>query len=268
MPFVNLNPTSAVYWKWGGVVMSNAFYNDCESDPAAIENGGFTSQDRANFTSEALKGLPIAIIDPQRLHRECLSRAICANGDLKVLSYSSIDEWQHQRLATSLVVLCQTRLAATEAMAEIERLTELSKCPAVILSDSEDPDLIVRMLGRNIRGFIPTSLSIDIALQAIELARAGGVYVPASSLIAAHKVKDNPSTVAQRANGMFTARQAAVVEALRRGKANKIIAYELKMRESTVKVHVRNIMKKLHATNRTEVAYLANRLMNGEEIAG
>ncbi len=39
--------------------------------------------------------------------------------------------------------------------------------------------------------------------------------------------------------GMFTVRQAEVVEALRKGKANKIIAYELKLRESTVKVHVR-----------------------------
>jgi len=64
-------------------------------------------------------------------------------------------------------------------------------------------------------------------------------------------------------NGMFTARQMAVVDALRRGKANKIIAYELEMRESTVKVHVRNIMKKLKATNRTEVAYKANLLLSG-----
>ena len=60
---------------------------------------------------------------------------------------------------------------------------------------------------------------------------------------------------------MFTARQAAVIGALRQGKQNKIIAYELNMRESTVKVHVRNIMKKLNATNRTEVAYLTNQLL-------
>lgn len=53
----------------------------------------------------------------------------------------------------------------------------------------------------------------------------------------------------------FTARQSAVAEGLRRGKANKIIAYELNLCESTVKVHIRNIMKKLGATNRTEVAY-------------
>jgi DNA-binding NarL/FixJ family response regulator len=38
--------------------------------------------------------------------------------------------------------------------------------------------------------------------------------------------------------------------------ANKLIAYELNMCESTVKVHIRNIMKKLNATNRTQVAYL------------
>jgi len=54
---------------------------------------------------------------------------------------------------------------------------------------------------------------------------------------------------------IFTLRQAEVVQALRKGKANKIIAYELNLRESTVKVHIRNIMKKLKATNRTEVAY-------------
>ena len=64
----------------------------------------------------------------------------------------------------------------------------------------------------------------------------------------------------QKSNGLFTARQAAVIDALRQGKPNKIIAYELKMRESTVKVHVRNIMKKLNATNRTQVAYLVTQL--------
>jgi DNA-binding NarL/FixJ family response regulator len=33
------------------------------------------------------------------------------------------------------------------------------------------------------------------------------------------------------------------------------------MQESTVKVHVRNILKKLHATNRTHAAFVANRLL-------
>ena len=52
---------------------------------------------------------------------------------------------------------------------------------------------------------------------------------------------------------------------MRKGKANKIIAYELDMRESTVKIHVRNLMRKLKATNRTELAYLARDLLDGGE---
>ena len=212
---------------------------------------------------------PIVIIDSQLLSRECLARVINNDCGIAAVCFSSIDEWlaANPAVTASLVVLCQSRRTQADAIKEVERLAELAPqtghCPAVILSDNEDPDLIVRMLGKNVRGYVPTSLSIAVAVQAIELARAGGVYVPASSLIAAHRVQEAPSPTVQKTNGMFTTRQAAVIEALKRGKANKIIAYELEMRESTVKVHVRNIMKKLKATNRTEVAYKANLLLSG-----
>jgi DNA-binding CsgD family transcriptional regulator len=57
----------------------------------------------------------------------------------------------------------------------------------------------------------------------------------------------------------LTARQAEVVTALCLGKPNKIIAHELNIRESTVKLHVRNIMKCLGARGRTEIADMASR---------
>jgi DNA-binding CsgD family transcriptional regulator len=57
-----------------------------------------------------------------------------------------------------------------------------------------------------------------------------------------------------RPSGGVTAREAAVVRALQQGKSNKVIAYELNMCESTVKVHVRNLMKKMKARNRTDLA--------------
>ena len=100
------------------------------------------------------------------------------------------------------------------------------------------------MLGRKVRGYVPTSFSLHTAMQAMDLVRAGGTFVPASSLIAAHHAPEAQADV-QKSNGLFTTRQTAVIDALRQGKPNKIIAYELKMRESTVKVHVRDIMEKL-----------------------
>ncbi len=45
-----------------------------------------------------------------------------------------------------------------------------------------------------------------------------------------------------------------MLELLREGKSNKLIARDLEMCESTVKVHVRQIMRKLGAANRTQAA--------------
>lgn len=53
---------------------------------------------------------------------------------------------------------------------------------------------------------------------------------------------------------MLTHRQAEVVDGVRRGKQNKHIAHDLNMAEATVKAHLRTVMKKMKATNRTEVA--------------
>jgi DNA-binding NarL/FixJ family response regulator len=248
--------------------------NQTQQDEAAMQNGGVVDVPAENPAApgRSVRRMrePIVMVGARVLSRECLARVLSDECNLPVQSFTSIAEWRAggEAMRASLIVLCQCGLTRADATAEVEALSgiadEIGRCPTVILSDNEDPDLIVHMLGMNVRGYVPTSLSIGVAVQAIELALAGGVYVPASSLIAAHRLPDNSSN-AQKTKGLFTARQAAVVEALRKGKANKIIAYELQMRESTVKVHVRNIMKKLHATNRTEVAYIANRLFNGEE---
>ena len=93
------------------------------------------------------------------------------------------------------------------------------------------------------------------------------MFVPAGSLLSAARERmDEVPPIKGQAYGLFTERQAAVVEALRRGKANKLIAHELHMCESTVKVHVRKIMKKLKATNRTQVAFLTNEILNSTSM--
>jgi DNA-binding NarL/FixJ family response regulator len=60
----------------------------------------------------------------------------------------------------------------------------------------------------------------------------------------------------------------AVIRAIQQGKPNKIIAYELNMCESTVKVHVRHVMKKLRAKNRTDVAIKATDLLSCSRCIG
>ena len=132
----------------------------------------------------------------------------------------------------------------------------------MVMADADALGGIVRVMRAGVRGYISTSMTLDVAIEAIRLVEVGGQFLPANSVLRGEETPA-PTTANEHSDELhriFTTRQAAVVGALRKGMANKLIAYELNMQESTVKVHVRNIMKKLKARNRTEVAYLANRL--------
>src|SRR5262249_20243436 len=72
-------------------------------------------------------------------------------------------------------------------------------------------------------------------------------------------VAKKETTVVSSVCGL-TARQQEVLARLRQGESNKLIGRQLKLRESTVKVHIRQIMRKLGATNRTQAALCAAQL--------
>jgi DNA-binding NarL/FixJ family response regulator len=229
------------------------------------------SQNPANSETDTGEHVTIVVIERRALVRECLTRSLKTESGYTVVSFATVDGWLDVCAHTSaaLIVLCIAgKPNDPETHRQISRLSQQGNPPQTILvSDTEDPDQIVDAIGRGARGYIPTSEPLNVVLEVMRLVRAGGIFVPASSLMAARRLNDGDKAPQQSTNGLFTERQAAVVEALRRGKANKIIAYELNMRESTVKVHIRNIMKKLKARNRTEVALMANELMrNGGAV--
>jgi DNA-binding NarL/FixJ family response regulator len=93
-------------------------------------------------------------------------------------------------------------------------------------------------------------------VEATRVVWAGGEFVPASSLFMA-RTGAAASTHAPPLSARFTQRQLDVLELMRRGMANKSIAHALTMSQSTVKVHVSNIMQKLKATNRTQAVFLS-----------
>jgi DNA-binding NarL/FixJ family response regulator len=204
----------------------------------------------------------LAIVDKRALERECLAQALINHHiGLKVFTFGSLEEWQASKkeLSSLRAVLINTgnrTLDDANLTAEISELVATFQTAAVVVvADNDDLTFILKALELGVRGYIPTTVGIEICMQAIELAIAGGKFVPASSVLTLRKLLGGRSDEFRHITTSFTARQSAVAEGLRRGKANKIIAYELNLCESTVKVHIRNIMKKLGATNRTEVAY-------------
>jgi DNA-binding NarL/FixJ family response regulator len=212
------------------------------------------------------------IIEPRTLIRDCLAKCLIGvKSEEIVCAFASVTDWLHDNNHVpnaSLVLLCTGERRSVDIERDISALSKFY--PAVLmvlLSDGEDVSNILGALDKGARGYIPTSMSLEVVVEAMQLVRAGGIFVPASSLLASRNAAIEPAGSKGGRGSLFTVRQAAVVDSLRQGKSNKIIAYELNMRESTVKVHVRNIMKKLNAKNRTEVAFRVNGMAaNGETV--
>jgi DNA-binding NarL/FixJ family response regulator len=148
--------------------------------------------------------------------------------------------------------------------------------PLVIFSDSDSREEVVSAYTFGARGFLYAGTHPQLALQALSFIFKGGSYFPAIGEaghrrsgraattegvypleLNAHAVDADEHRTAAPANEL-TERQKAVLELLGHGDSNKAIARRLGIREGTVKVHVRQIMRKMGAVNRTQVAIVAN----------
>lgn len=216
-----------------------------------------TTSDRPSSAIRDEEHLRVIIIERRNIFKECLSHYLSQFSGVDTISIANPKDWPKlTELSTlpDIILLCVAegeRLPAdlSEVVPAIEGLQSL---PVVVLSNERLPCQVFDLLKAGVRGFIPTDAGCAVAIQVLRLVRAGGTYIPSNCLSAQ---PDKTALGAERGE-LFTGRQKQVIEAIRLGKPNKIIAYELNMCESTVKVHVRTIMKKLKARNRTEVAYL------------
>lgn len=213
----------------------------------------------------SVRALNIGLIDSYQFSQECLIKAFDGLEPRPVISPFDTVEYCIAESASDFDLIVYYRHASESSgkvvVDDVAAIREAFKtAPIVVLSDAEDaehPNTIRSVLKSGAQGFIPTrKTGIPITFAAIRFITAGGVFAPLDLLLSRR-----PERVVEAApQNQLTPRQLAVLKHLQQGKANKIIAHELGMSESTVKVHVRNIMRKAGATNRTQAAFKAQRL--------
>ncbi len=196
---------------------------------------------------------PIILIYDKKFLAECLKILLQAALDAPVEIHPSLESVcdKGPEIRSRLVLISIDHLKKPESLDCIRLAAEaVPSAPVVVLSHSCEPRLVREVMACGVEGCIPMTMGFAIAIEAVKFVLAGGTYVPPESLMETEPVhaQDNGSA------GRVTLREMAIIQAIQQGKSNKIIAYELKLCESTVKVHIRNIMKKLRAKNRTEVA--------------
>ncbi|MDP4023737.1 response regulator transcription factor [Methylobacterium sp. NEAU 140] len=213
------------------------------------------------------------LIDRRPLIGQCVIASLqSADRTSKFLVYPSVEHVLSATVVpeTSTIVLsyadCHLHNSELEQIKrDIHTLrTRIGSVSIIVMADSENATYILKVFQLGVRGYIPTTSSLNVVVQALRLISAGGTYMPANCMLNALVKPAVQVTEEPAQDEFFSPRQLSVARALRKGTPNKIIAYELNMCESTVKVHVRNIMKKLKAKNRTEVAYLTNKYFSSD----
>jgi DNA-binding NarL/FixJ family response regulator len=193
----------------------------------------------------------IAVIDEYAFTRGGTTRSLQAlGGEVDIVSFANCDEACQSHRQFSLIIYHYQQQEGNFGSASWRELIMMA--PTIVLSSNKGPDFILDALEKGMRGYIPIeSTTLELAVEIFRMVMAGGSFVPLAVL---------PFRAPAMGSGQLpiptyalTPREKAVLALLKRGKANKIIAYELKMSESTAKVHIRNIMRKMNVSNRTEI---------------
>ncbi|GLS23118.1 DNA-binding response regulator [Labrys miyagiensis] len=230
--------------------------------PAANEDS------RAASNPHLSSKLSVSVVAENAFFRSCLARCLDReDSEFEIAAYEHIDAWRQAANPDpkSIVILCANGQPATEAIIQQARQVvqhAVSSAQVIVISDVEKPALMLGALEQGIKGYVPMSLDLEVVIGAINLVKVGGTFIPASTFL---MMRDGggvygATIVRRRTEDLLTERQLNVLEILRKGDPNKIIAHKLKMSEATVKIHVRNIMKRVNARNRTELVRMTSDL--------
>ncbi|MBL0403815.1 response regulator transcription factor [Microvirga aerilata] len=139
----------------------------------------------------------------------------------------------------------------------------------VALADQFDLGFVRAAHAAGVTGFCLTASGPDVMIRSLELAMLGESVLPVAvlrSLIDAPPQKREQSlqenTTEPRLSDLkqckLSAREAQILGCLTEGAPNKVIARKFDVTEATVKVHVKAILRKIGAANRTQAAMWAS----------
>ena len=161
------------------------------------------------------------------------------------------------------MVVISLDTGAEEDLRQLERLhRQTPGVPIAVIADLRDVDGVLAVMRRGAKAFIPTTVDCRIMIEALRLVAAGSIYVPdlMVEVLTSHSASRAAVDRARGRLGLMltelSPRQRQVLELIGRRKPNKLIAHQLEISENTVKAHLRQIMKRLHVTNRTEAALI------------
>lgn len=224
--------------------------------------------DLTSFTDDDDERYRILIIDPQPLTRNCLVAAMQDTSEVfhltAVDNIDSVRRLMSENVAFDIIIhnLDQNQINEQSLSTELlPVLMVVGAIPLVLMTSCTTPGCLTFAFQHGVRGYLTIDTSLTTMLQVIRLVSDGWIIFPAfrqdERLPAYAQMQIAPRE--GKPPVKFTPRQEQVLQCLATGMPNKSIAYHLQMSESTVKAHIKEIMQRVGAANRTQVVALMTR---------
>jgi DNA-binding NarL/FixJ family response regulator len=187
----------------------------------------------------------VLTVDDHPLLREGIAVLISTQSDMQLIGEASngleaVEQFRHHHPDITLMDLQMPELCGIDAISTIRG--EFPDARVVVLTTHAGDFHVSRALKAGARAYLLKSLMREDLLETIRAVHAGQKRLSAeiAAEIAEHST-----------DGILTPREIEVLRLIARGNANKEIARGLSLSEETVKVHVKNILSKLGANDRT-----------------
>ncbi|MDR3724886.1 MAG: response regulator transcription factor [Terracidiphilus sp.] len=193
----------------------------------------------------------ILTVDDHPLLREGIASLIGSQTDMEIVDEAAggrqaIELYRRHRPDVTLMDLRMADMDGVEAMSEI--IAEYPQARIIMLTTYDGDVQILKALKAGARGYL---LKGSLRRELIDAIRA----------VHAGRKRMSPEAASQVANyagdSALTLREIEVLELIAAGCANKIVADKLSITEDTVKAHVRSILSKLGANDRTHAVTIA-----------
>ncbi|WP_020206267.1 response regulator [Cupriavidus sp. WS] len=207
----------------------------------------------------------ILLIDDHTLFRSGVRALLARQTDFEIVDEAAdgVEGVKRAKQHRPDVILLDLNMPGLSGLETLKFLVEdLPGCAVVMLTVSEEAEELAAALRSGAQGYLLKNIEAETLTSAIRRAAAGEAVISpgmTEKLVAQFRAPaPQPAAAASAGDkARLTSREHEIVRGLARGESNKEIARELGVAESTVKIHVQNILKKLNLTSRVQIAVYA-----------